>query len=63
MNEIFYLMKKIMFRSQDILIFVVLVNQETPKSVTSSYTSLSHMRRYTFDCFFRIYGGIKINFN
>ena len=46
MKEIFYLMKKIIFRSQDILIFVFLVNPETAKSVRSSFRLL-HIRSHT----------------
>ena len=39
-------MQKIIFRSQDILIFVFLVNPETAKSVRSSFTLL-HIRSHT----------------
>ena len=50
--------KKKMFHSQDIQIFMFLVN---PKFVASSKTLL-HFRPYTFDCFFRIHGSIKMRF-
>ena len=52
---------KIIFHSQDIQIFLFLVNSQTSKSVTSLQISL-HIRSYFFNCFFKILGKIKMEF-
>ena len=47
--------------SRYLIFFVFLVNPQTSKSMTSSQTSL-HIRSYSFDCFFKILGSIKMKF-
>ena len=50
-----------MFRSHNIQIFLFLKNAETLKYATSSETQVL-FKNYTFDCFFRVIGSIKMKF-
>ena len=50
-----------MFHSQDIQILAFLMNPQTSKSVTSPQILL-HIRSFSFDCYFRILGSIKVQF-
>ena len=54
--------EKVVFCSQDIQIFVLLINPQTSKSETSSNTLL-HITSYTFDLFFKMLGSIKMKYD
>ena len=59
---IFLCGEKVVFCSQDIQIFVLLINPQTSKSATSSNTLL-HVTSYTFDLFFKMLGSIKMKYD
>ena len=59
--EYIFFNSKIMFYFENVKIFMLLMNPETSKSVTSSQTLL-HIRSYTYECFFRILVSLNMKF-
>ena len=61
LRAIFFIPRKNSFCSQNVSIFVFLLNPQTLKSETSLSTLLE-TTSYTFNCFFRIVGSFKKKF-